>query len=168
MRLLILFASLLFFLNPQLAIACSCIFSGGFFEVAPEADAVFEAKVLSQDSAGGTRLLSMQVELHSTFTERELPRVVTIWGDNGYQCRRSISEFEVGSTWIFAVHELKESPNSSADFSLSVCGEYVVKRQGVYVSGVLKGDTYDAKEKMVFAEFKARLSKALKDSKDSE
>ena len=131
--------------------ACTCAWAGPFTSVAPLADLVLRAKVLSYDKN------SMKVSVLEVLRGRESRRTIRIWGDNGAQCSPYVSNFPIGTEWIFAVRKNSSGPDrgyfpryrapedweKAGDFRISICGEFWLHVAGSNADGIVRGKLPD-------------------------
>lgn len=132
-------------LGPAPSLACSCPSGGPFTEVAPEADLILVGEVLRYHEN------SMQVDVVQVLKGDETRKRITVWGDNGMQCRPYVDRFPVKTRWVFALfrHEeqwakedldnlqkpLPEWDGKAPFYMISVCGAYWLEVQGEKVRG---------------------------------
>lgn len=115
--------------------ACSCGSSGDTFMKSvlygldysithnkPFTPTVIAGRVVSYNSN------SMNVEVLILIDGQETRKNITVWGDDGMQCRPYVKTFPIGSTWIFNLSREydynTEPPTPKADYEISICGTY--------------------------------------------
>jgi hypothetical protein len=130
--------------------ACSCGGAPGFFTASARAEVVVRGKVLSYQSN------SMEVEVREVFKGATQPAKIRIWGDNGMQCRPYVTQFPIGTEWVFAVS--KEAGTPASDYVISVCGDFWVRAEKDTVEGVLTAKP----ETISLAAFRERFRAGVK------
>jgi hypothetical protein len=66
--------------------------------------------------------MSMEVEIVKVYLGQETRKIVTVWGDNGKQCRPYLSIFKTDNYFVIAFDlDSKENPS---DYAISNCGDY--------------------------------------------
>jgi len=66
--------------------------------------------------------MSMQVEIVKVYLGQETRKTVTVWGDNGNQCRPYLNIFKTDKYYIIAFEQ--DSKENPSDFAISNCGNY--------------------------------------------
>jgi len=141
-RIVIATAALVF--APFAASECECLWQGSFDKVQADTDLIVAGSVI--DAIGNSIDLNIDRELRGGENFDE----VRVWLKTGDYCRPEPDTFPIGSQWVMALHEIRESvpggfnpntPNVSygriGDYQLSVCGGYWLSRSGDWVSGNL-------------------------------
>jgi len=153
-------------LLPAGSEACSCAWAGPLLKVAPAAEVVLRAKVLSHHGRSRGVELAMDVEVQEVFKGAAKASRLRIWGDNGAQCRPYVSAFPVQTEWIFAISKLTGEKVRDGDYFISVCGDYWARVGNDHVSGRLSSplppSVTDKPEKISMTEFRERLRTAGK------
>lgn len=151
--------AILFFGQP--AHACSCAFSNeSFVQLAQESQLVIRGKVLAYnwpafDLAKQGRPISMTVEVKEVFKGSVRLSQITVWGDNGIQCRPYVTQFPIGTEWIWA---LSSGPSERSELSISICGEYSLSVQGNQVKGrIINGNETAKPQILSIPELRQRL-----------
>jgi hypothetical protein len=119
------------------AMACNCAVNDTFGTVAPRSQLIVRGKVLNyqwdQADKQHDRPMAMQVEVQEVLNGVNASKQVTIAGDNGMICRRYVSEFPVGTEWVWAVSPDTWSKNG--ELAISSCGEYALAVKDDKVQG---------------------------------
>lgn len=142
-------------LQPGRADACSCVYGGPFSKVGPQGDLVVVADVVSHYSN------SMQVDVVQVLKGEEGRRRLTVWGDNGMQCRPYVSYFPEKTRWVISMFRhpdeeagkdlrnlrdpLPESDAKPPYYVLSACGGYWLEIRGENAHGAVN-QGYEVKE----------------------
>lgn len=114
---------------------------------APHSDAVLLGEVLSHTKN------SLELRVIESWRGTEIRETVRLWGDNGEQCRPYVSEYPIGTTWVFALSavtpelgkglatasEETEMQAERSEYVVSVCGEYSLQVYAGSAMGVLRG-----------------------------
>lgn len=110
-------------LYATLSIACSCNWLGDFFEATKETnpDLIVKAKVISKIADDEGFNMKMDVEIIKIFKGQENSKIVTVWGDQGADCRPYISQFNIEDIYYLALHK------STDNYEVLICGEHFVK-----------------------------------------
>lgn len=74
----------------------------------------------------------MEVEVISVLKGTTTKTILYIRGDDGSQCMRYVTNFPVGTEWIFAFQYM----------SIPSCGQYALKVEGSMVSGLIDVEQY--------------------------
>jgi hypothetical protein len=122
--------------------ACSCGSDGSsLVQLAKKSQLVIRGKVLNynwyQYDLQGQRYkdeqkregrpLSMTVEVQEIYKGKPKSRQVVVWGDNGMMCRPYVTQFPIGTEWVFALSP--DSRSQKGEIAISVCGEYALQVQ---------------------------------------
>ncbi len=122
--------------------SCSCGSDGSsLIQLAKKSELVIRGKVLEynwyqydlqgqryknkQEPKG--RPLSMTVEVQEVYKGKITSRQVVVWGDNGMICRPYVTQFPIGTEWVFALSP--DSWTKKGEIAISVCGEYALQVQ---------------------------------------
>ena len=124
---------LLAFSGMPAALACSCGGSDPFLTMATRADLVVLATVQSHVAHG------VDVRVDAVYSGDETRPVIRAWGDDGASCRPYTRGVPVGSQWVLALVEARESgPASPAgpEYAIEGCGEKLlpVSSESVYLA----------------------------------
>jgi hypothetical protein len=141
------------------AVGCSCVRTTPFLRYAAGVPVVVVGHVRNyggSSSHGKPRWMDVQVS--AVLKSPEQRTVIRVWGDDGYQCRPYVTEFPIGSTWVFALHfPMQEVPRS--DYTLMNCGETSLSVHGDLAHGVISGESVRGatEHDMPLAELQQRL-----------
>jgi hypothetical protein len=118
--------TIIFLTSTSLAFACKCESQGHFLKVAPKSKLVALVKVnryLTFNKIYDEQIpMSMEVEIIKVYQGYETRKTITVWGDNGNQCRPYLNIFNTDKYYIIAFeHDSKEN---ASDFAISICGDY--------------------------------------------
>ncbi len=116
--------------------SCSCISDGSsLVQLAKKSTLVMRGKVLEYNWYSYNPLgeqyqveptqqipLSMTVEVQENYKGKARSRKLVVWGDNGTICRPYVTQFPIGSEWVFALSP--DSWTKKGELAVSVCGEY--------------------------------------------
>ena len=143
-------------LRADPASACSCPDGGPFSKVAPEGDLVVIGDVRSHHGN------SLQLDIVEVLQGQEKRRAITVWGDNGMQCRPYVSMFPEGTRWAFSLFllpdeeaqrdlkNLREPPTfleaEAPFYVLSGCGTYWLEVRGESAYGRIKAQERGGEE----------------------
>jgi hypothetical protein len=123
--------------------ACSCAVSNrGFVGLAEQSEVVVRGKVIAyqwgkDDKQDGSIPPAMTVEVNEVYKGTMSRSKVTVWGDNGMQCRPYVNQFPVGTEWVFA---LSSDPGSSkGELAVSICGDHWLPVNSKSVKGNVDG-----------------------------
>ena len=112
--------------SKGLTFACDCESQGHFLTVAPKSKLVALVKVNSyltfKNIYDEQTPMSMQVEIVKVYHGQETRKTVTVWGDNGFQCRPYLNIFKTDKYYIIAFQQ--DSKENSSDYAISICGDY--------------------------------------------
>jgi hypothetical protein len=119
--------------------ACSCANTGSFVQMAKRSELVARAKVIayrwhSTDTARKYRPLAMILEIKEVYKGAVRSAKITVWGDNGMQCRPYVIQFPIGTEWVFALSKDSEKA-TKGEWVISGCGEYWLAVKGENVTG---------------------------------
>ncbi len=121
---------------------CSCVSNGkSLVQLAKKSQLVIRGKVLEynwyKSNLQGQRYkdeqerkgtpLSMTVEVEEVYKGKIKSRKVVVWGDNGMICRPYVTQFPIGTEWVFALSP--DSWTKKGELAISVCGEYLLQVQ---------------------------------------
>lgn len=100
--------------NFQIGKCCSCNWAGDFLEVCNKASLIVMVEVKRYNiSARGAKIKILETYKGKSATS------ITVWGDNGIQCRPYIQSFKPKGIYIFAINKSR-----GKGYYLSNCGEY--------------------------------------------
>jgi hypothetical protein len=129
--------------------ACSCRYFGGFIFASQLASTVVYGTVIAYDSIGTINALdnprSIKFLVKEKFRGAETTDTITIFGDNGMQCRPYINRFKPNTSWIFALSKGKNDGKTT--YSISNCGTFYAAVKNGKVSGKIYEWNHDAKVK---------------------
>lgn len=130
-----LYATILSLLLSNSAMACLCMKLGNdFFDTVNQHNTkvsngeypfserltVITAKILKyQTVPEGGLPQSMQVEVNEVIQGELNKKRLWIYGDNGYECRPSVTQFKLDSNYILALNQDEHS-----NYYVSICGYY--------------------------------------------
>jgi hypothetical protein len=110
----------------SLTFACDCESQGHFLTVAPKSKLVALVKVnryLTFENIYDKQIpMSMEVEVIKVYQGYETRKTITVWGDNGNQCRPYLNIFKTDKYYIIAFEQ--DSKENASDFAISICGDY--------------------------------------------
>jgi hypothetical protein len=154
---------------------CDCLWQGSFFTVAPKCDLVISGKIIRYDLFKNYSIdrkdtlfpVVMDVEIIDVFKPMYLQKrmgkshVVKILGNVTNSCAPDVTEFKIGSEWVFALFN-NNGNKSLFDFSLSNCGSYYLPINENYVCGNIVGENQKFESdgvniKMRYENFKKEL-----------
>jgi hypothetical protein len=148
------------------AYACSCLSRDrSFVQLSNRSDLVIRGKVMEyrwhkNDPARQGRPLAMTVEVKEVYKGGTKLGKVTVWGDNGMQCRPYVTQFPIGTEWILALS--KDSWTEKGALAISVCGEHWLQVKGNNVVGKVTNGSANAKlNVMSFPDFRKLLKTAI-------
>ena len=83
---------------------------------------------------------------------------LVVTGDNGAECRHYVTQFPVGTRWVFAVSQY----SGTADLAISRCSESALFYDGAAVTGAINTDSqrHLSPETIPLAELRLRLQVA--------
>ena len=138
----------------QLLFGCDCGWNGGLFKNTLKNKLTVHGKVKKHltftEVYGDTIATSAQIEILQFIKGQVDKKVITVWGDRGADCRPYLVDFNVGSEWIFSLHEIENQ-----EFGISSCGEHITP--------VEEGETWG----FIFYNDKCTLTEHLKITIDS-
>ncbi len=118
--------TIIFLTSTSLAFACKCESQGHFLKVAPKSKLVALVKVnryLTFNKIYDEKIpMSMEVEIIKVYQGYETRKTITVWGDNGNQCRPYLNIFNTDKYYIIAFEQ--DSKENASDFAISICGDY--------------------------------------------
>ncbi len=118
---------LLWLIPLENAFSCSCNWIGPFLKVAPQSEPLVRGVVLGYHGEQRGLPLAMDIKVLEVYRGKTEESQIRIWGDNGWLCRPSVSQFPVGTEWIFALNGPGSKPGMSPGYALSVCGQFWLK-----------------------------------------
>ncbi len=128
------------------ALACKCKHAGPFLSVVPQTSLVVAGKVVAHQD------YSMDVAVQRVLAG-SAPAQIRVQGDTGKACRPYVTQFPVGTSWVFALTIADEpsqpaaagsapagsTPAGSApagpEYQLSICGSYWLRVDGSTAHG---------------------------------
>lgn len=111
------------------AAASSCMYRQPFLEAAQKAKLVVQARVIKYLDMPGNpgRPLAMVVKIEKTFRGSTPLKTLTVYGDNGGIPRPFVTQFPVGSTWLFPLVQdwigSETVGRKQTDYALPVCSD---------------------------------------------
>jgi hypothetical protein len=118
--------TLIFLTATSLTFACDCKSQGHFLTVAPKSKLVALVKVsrylTHKNIYDKPTPMSMEVEIIKVYHGKESRKTVTVWGDNGIQCRPYLNIFNVNNHYVIAFKQ--DSKENPFDYAISNCGDY--------------------------------------------
>ena len=119
------------------ASACTCMWAGGFLEVAPGAEVI--VRVRGYHGQNRKVHLAMDVVVLERLKGSPAADDIRIWGDNGALCRPYVSAFPPGTEWILAIRPSRDlglrGPERAGDYYIPGCGAYWLRVNGERVTG---------------------------------
>ncbi len=154
--------------SGQAALACSCIDPGwSFVRLARQAELVVRGKVIGY--GGGVipfvgereQPLGMVVEVQEVYKGNVVTKRLMIRGGNGMQCRPYVTQFPIGSEWVFSLYQNDE--NWKPQLVIRACGEYWLPVVGGKVTGrvTVGGERETRPQTMSLAELRRVLRASL-------
>lgn len=138
---------LIFLIGNFEIFACSCGYLGGFVYSNQAADIVVYGTVIEYDSIGTYNAPDNPYSIKFLIKEKlrgiESRDTITIWGDNGADCRPYIDHFEPNTDWIFALDKLNNE--GKIEYEISICGEFYLPVNNEKVTGKIFGWDYEQK-----------------------
>lgn len=117
---------LIFLTSTRQNFACDCESQGHFLTVAPKSKLVALVKVnrylTFKNIYDKPTPMSMEVEIVKVYLGQETRKTVTVWGDNGNQCRPYLSIFKTDNYYVIAFDQ--DSKENPLDYAISNCGDY--------------------------------------------
>ena len=129
---------------PALAQACTCGSWAPFLEASKATPVVVHARVLEYGNySPGGYPVSMLIEVISPVRNAKAGEKIKVWGDPGFLCRPYVSNFPVGTEWVFALggdsmFMPKQEHPQVREISIGGCGAYWLLVQGGRVIGELR------------------------------
>jgi hypothetical protein len=123
---------------PGAALACTCMWAGGFLTVAPNAEIIVHVRVRDYHGRNRKVDLAMDVVVLERLKGPPIARDIRIWGDNGALCRPYVSGFARGSEWILAIRPQSAEAPGRADYYIPGCGAYWLKVENGRVRGHIR------------------------------
>jgi hypothetical protein len=139
------------FIAP-IAQACSCAGTDPFVRTLARSSVVVRAKVLDyQWYKGDTKHeqtpVAMTVEVQESYKGTVKSKRLTVWGDNGMQCRPYVMMFPIGTEWVMSLGP--DHWTKKGELSLFLCGEYWLPVQNSMVTGRITEKDPAAKPKTI-------------------
>jgi hypothetical protein len=144
--------------------ACECFWVGPFLTVAPACSSIVRARVLEHHGgpAASRSAESMDLDIREVLRGRLAQRRLRVWGDNGMLCRPPVTQFPIGTEWVFALNGPGSKPGMSPGPSISVCGTYWLRvADGTVVGNLDDPSDVNASQPVPLDEFRARLTAAI-------
>jgi hypothetical protein len=163
------FTGLSIFLTAASAQACSCAGTDPFVQVAQRSPVVVRAKVLNyqwypSDLKHEQNPIAMTVEVQESYKGTVKSKRLTIWGDNGMQCRPYVMTFPIGTEWVLALGP--DHWTKKGELAIFGCGEYWLPVQNATVTGRITEKDPAAKSKRITLDrFRQLLKTAIVEKK---
>jgi hypothetical protein len=119
--------------------SCSCGWAGPFLKVAGQCEWVIRARVKNYHGEARGIKLAMDVEVLEVLRGRMDKGGIRIWGGDGMLCRPEVTQFPIGTEWIFGLNGPGSKPAMTPDYAVSMCGQYWLQ----VVSGQVVGNIDD-------------------------
>jgi hypothetical protein len=152
MKIVIALITIIFF--SASSFACDCDWGGDFFTMIHQTDLVAKVRVTKKIKDANGFNTKMEVELMEVFKGQETRKKITIWGDDGKECRPYIDYFETEGVYYLSLYKYDN------EYEQMNCGEMYLKIEGNNVLGE-KGIRKDLPQvgKTTVQEFEQRLRK---------
>ena len=144
--------------------ACSCAPSkSSFVQLTQRSELVIRGRVVEyrwnkEDTEHKIRPLAMIVEVQEVYKGAIKPGKISVWGDNGMQCRPYITQFSIETEWVLSLS--KDPWTEKGELAVSACGEHWLQVKGSNVVGKVRDGIFNAKpEVMSLPDFR-KLMKA--------
>jgi hypothetical protein len=163
------FAGLSIFLTASAAQACSCAGTEPFVQAAQRSPVVVRAKVLNyqwypSDLKHDQHPIAMTVEVQESYKGTVKSKRLTLWGDNGMQCRPYVMTFPIGTEWVLALGP--DLWTKKGELAVFGCGEYWLPVQNSTVTGRITEKDPAAKPKAITLDrFRQLLKTAIVEKK---
>jgi len=99
-------------------IACDCDWAGNFLTAGIKQDLVVKVKILGHYKQDQDINEKMTVEIIEKYKGTETRKTITVWGDNGMECRPYVDYFKNGQVYFLALTKIGN------DYYQSNCGEF--------------------------------------------
>lgn len=109
--------------------ACDCDWGGDFFAMSIQTDLVAKVRVTKKIKDSNDFNINMEVEVIEIFKSNETRKTITIWGDDGKQCRPYIDFFTTGEVYYLSLYKYDN------EYEQMNCGEMYLKVEGDKVLG---------------------------------
>jgi hypothetical protein len=113
---------------PPKDIACDCNYNGSFMKVARGVEAVMLVRVTKYkpitNRTATASASAMEADVLKVYKGKAVKSTITIWGDDGMQCRPYVSAFTLGKEYVIALNTTSEGSANSTNYCVSICGEY--------------------------------------------
>lgn len=147
-------------------IACSCNYQGSFLKLAPFTNFIALVKVKKllnyKTLSNGEQIpLSMQVKVVEIYKGTEKRKTITVWGDNGNQCRPYLNRFSKDGYYIIAfISAGRVEGELKTDYAINNCGCYwlSVMKKEKSVTGDIESEN-QTNSIMSLATLKTKLKK---------
>lgn len=117
------------------ALSCDCLTEGPFLLRGVQADAIVRGFVTQHSELSDRGIYcAMKVKVLDVLRGDISDPEITVWGDNGAQCRPYVSTFPVNTEWIFAIYRQPE-PSRGHNYIISICGAYWLRVESSNVVG---------------------------------
>ncbi len=98
--------------------ACDCDWAGDFLTAGLKQDLVVKVKILGYFKHDSDINEKMTVQIIEKFRGKETRKTITVWGDNGADCRPYVDYFEIGQEYFLALTKFGN------DYYQSNCGDF--------------------------------------------
>lgn len=98
--------------------SCDCDWAGSFLTVGVKQDLVVKVEILGYAKNNGDINEKMSVLIIEKYKGKETRKIITVWGDNGMECRPYVDQFKVGQQYFLALTK------SGNDYYQNNCGEF--------------------------------------------
>lgn len=113
-----IFALILSFILTGTGIACDCDWAGDFLTAGVKQNLVVKVKIIGHYKHHQDINEKMTVEIIEKYKGKETRKTITVWGDNGMECRPYVDYFKKGQLYFLALTKIGK------DYYLSNCGEF--------------------------------------------
>jgi hypothetical protein len=152
-------------LTAPIAQACSCAGTEPFVQAAQRSSVVVRVKVLNYqwhkaDPKHKQHPVAMTVEVQESYKGTVKSKRLTLWGDNGMQCRPYVMTFPIGTEWVMALGP--DYWTKKGELAIFGCGEYWLPVQRSMITGRITEKDPAAKLKtMTLDRFRQFLKTAI-------
>ena len=101
-----------------------CDWGGDFFTMSKQTDVVAKVCVTKKIKGYKGFNMKMEAEIIEIFKGQEKRKTITIWGDDGKECRPYIDYFELGEVYYLSLFKYNN------EYEQANCGEMYLKVEG--------------------------------------